>query len=704
MKLLLKNKNKTILRIMLLSIISLSSIIVQAQNVFTVTKTTDPDPFIYPFNNDDALCDPVMFGTLQWALKKVNNAATPSIINFNIPGSGSHIIALIGQPVVVGNQVTIDGYSQPQGEVIIQLPLGNGNLGNFVFWFSQASSNNTIIQGLHFSGYTDDGFDTYGIITSYNNNIIIRDNVFTNIKKDIFLGNSHTSQIYRNLFGVDKNGTNYPEFTGSVEAISVGYAGAGASNNVVGGIGDKQNTITNKGAGVRIVEGNHNLITRNKIYNNSQGAIRGITSTNQNDFKTKPTINTIVNLSNVTGTSNPGDIVELFGSTGSENANEYLTSVVADVNGNWSADLTAATTRTYISATATDVNNNTSELAISAEFVNNTCASCTKLKFCHPYLACTGKEVSFINQSINCIENPAFVWNFGDGSGASLSPVHIYSADGTYTVTLSYPSSGSCQAKSISSVINLFNDCMNPCVIPPVISVYASNSSICSGDSTVLAASGGVTYAWAPATGLSSTIGATVTASPIATTTYTVEGTNSNGCKNSSTITIIANPKPLITISGPSSICIGGTAILSANGATSYSWTPSTGLNTSSGSTVQATPAQTMVYTIIGTNENGCEDTNTISVTVNPVPTITVSDPSPICNGGSTILSSTGATTYSWSPATGLSATVGDLVKANPISTTTYTVTGTNSYNCTNTNSITVTLNPNCTNLCVESD
>ncbi len=60
--------------------------LVNAQPVFTVTKTTDPDPFIYTYNNDDSLCDPEMLGTLQWAIRKSNNTGGAAIINFNIPG------------------------------------------------------------------------------------------------------------------------------------------------------------------------------------------------------------------------------------------------------------------------------------------------------------------------------------------------------------------------------------------------------------------------------------------------------------------------------------------------------------------------------------------------------------------------------------------------------------------------------------------
>ncbi|NLP20969.1 MAG: hypothetical protein GX378_09445, partial [Bacteroidales bacterium] len=62
------------------------TVAVYCQNVYVVTKTTDPDPFTHKFDNIDSLCDPEMYGTLQWAINKVNNNTGDSRIEFNIPG------------------------------------------------------------------------------------------------------------------------------------------------------------------------------------------------------------------------------------------------------------------------------------------------------------------------------------------------------------------------------------------------------------------------------------------------------------------------------------------------------------------------------------------------------------------------------------------------------------------------------------------
>ncbi|MGV3587660.1 MAG: T9SS type A sorting domain-containing protein [Adhaeribacter sp.] len=79
----------------------------------------------------------------------------------------------------------------------------------------------------------------------------------------------------------------------------------------------------------------------------------------------------------------------------------------------------------------------------------------------------------------------------------------------------------------------------------PKILVATNATTITSGGSATLTASGAITYTWSPVTGLSSTTGATVTAKPTATTTYTVTGTDANGCSGTASITITVNTSGL---------------------------------------------------------------------------------------------------------------------------------------------------------------
>jgi hypothetical protein len=82
-------------------------------------------------------------------------------------------------------------------------------------------------------------------------------------------------------------------------------------------------------------------------------------------------------------------------------------------------------------------------------------------------------------------------------------------------------------------------------VINPLPTVDAGvDETICDGESVTLTASGASTYAWSPATGITPTTGPTVTANPTSTTTYTVTGTDANGCVDTDTVDVIVNPTP----------------------------------------------------------------------------------------------------------------------------------------------------------------
>jgi hypothetical protein len=233
--------------------------------------------------------------------------------------------------------------------------------------------------------------------------------------------------------------------------------------------------------------------------------------------------------------------------------------------------------------------------------------------------------------------------------------------------------------------------------VNPVFAIsLSSNTSICSGQSTTLNASGSASYSWSPATGLNTTTGNSVVASPVSTTTYTVTGTQ-NGCTSTSQVTVTVNPLPAISVSSAStSICAGQNILLAATGASTFLWSPSATLNASTGDSVIASPPSTTIYTVTGTL-NGCTASAQITVTVNPLPVLITSPDVTVCKGDTTVLAISGANTYVWSPSTWLNSTTGDSVIAVPFSTTTYFITATDINGCTSTASITLTLNPTLT-------
>lgn len=227
------------------------------------------------------------------------------------------------------------------------------------------------------------------------------------------------------------------------------------------------------------------------------------------------------------------------------------------------------------------------------------------------------------------------------------------------------------------------------CVGSAVVNVSVGNginvttntpAPICEGQSTSLSASGANSYVWSPATGLSSTTLSTVLAAPAQTTTYMVVGTT-NGCSDTAYVTVVVNTIPTVTVSQNTSICTGGSVSLSASGASSLIWSPSDGLNTTSGTSVNASPAQTTTYLVTG-SDNGCSGSAQVTVTVNPLPLVTVSPNTSVCAGQSVSLTAGGASSYSWSPSSGLNQNTGATVSASPLANTTYTVVGTDANGC----------------------
>ncbi|MES2374790.1 MAG: hypothetical protein V4557_19590, partial [Bacteroidota bacterium] len=156
-------------------------------------------------------------------------------------------------------------------------------------------------------------------------------------------------------------------------------------------------------------------------------------------------------------------------------------------------------------------------------------------------------------------------------------------------------------------------------VAGPSLGITPTSATICSGNATTLTASGGNTYSWSPSTGLSATTGASVTASPLNTTTYTVTSQNVSGCQSVGTVTVTVNT-PSIGVTSSATVCSGASMVLNATGGTTYSWYPSTGLSATTGASVTATPAVTTTYYVVGTDGNGCSATASSTLTLSTAP------------------------------------------------------------------------------------
>lgn len=146
-------------------------------------------------------------------------------------------------------------------------------------------------------------------------------------------------------------------------------------------------------------------------------------------------------------------------------------------------------------------------------------------------------------------------------------------------------------------------------------------------------------------------------------------GTYSNyiGLDNVTYTVPIACAPPAININpSVTDICsVGGSAMLTASGASNYTW--STGSNATS---INVSPTSTTIYTLTGSNIPGCVSTKTILINVVNPPTIAASNAT-ICVGGSTVLTASGASSYTWSNNSNNAS-----INVSPSSTTVYTVSG----------------------------
>ncbi|MCW3070487.1 MAG: hypothetical protein JWO44_377 [Bacteroidetes bacterium] len=258
-------------------------------------------------------------------------------------------------------------------------------------------------------------------------------------------------------------------------------------------------------------------------------------------------------------------------------------------------------------------------------------------------------------------------------NGATGNPITVSPAVTTsYTVT---GTTGGCSGTAVSTV-----------TIGGSMSVTVNSPTICAGQTANLVAGGATTYSWTA--GATSTGANTANAAPMATTSYTVTGT-SGGCTGTAISTVTVTPLPTVTVSSPA-ICNGSTATMTASGATGYTW--SAGATSTGVSTADATPSTTTSYTVTGT-QTGCSNTAVSTVTVNPIPVVTVNSPA-VCPGITANLIAGGATTYIWSA--GATSTGPNTADATPAVSTTYTVTGT-SLGCSATAISSVTVNSSLT-------
>ena len=273
-----------------------------------------------------------------------------------------------------------------------------------------------------------------------------------------------------------------------------------------------------------------------------------------------------------------------------------------------------------------------------------------------------------IDQTV-CAGNPVtlsgtgastYSWTNGILNGIAFIPV----SSTTYTVT-GTATNGCFASDQVVITVNSL----------PIVNAGV-NQTVCAGAAITLSGAGAITYAW------NNGVTNGVSFTPTATTTYTVTGTAANGCFATDQVLITVNPIPLIDAGVNQTVCAGSAVILTGSGAANLTW------NNGVTNNVSFTPVSTTTYTVTGTSANGCSAIDQVLITVNALPIVNAGADQTICEGSVVTLSGSGATSYVWNNG------VTNEISFTPVTSGTYSVTGTDANGCINTDFVTINILP----------
>ncbi|MEO6720414.1 MAG: PKD domain-containing protein [Ferruginibacter sp.] len=305
-----------------------------------------------------------------------------------------------------------------------------------------------------------------------------------------------------------------------------------------------------------------------------------------------------------------------------------------------------------------------------------------KLNFIDKML-CDAGSVSFADSSVSNDIITSYKWSFGDGQTAAIAnPVHPYTATGLYYPKLIITTKNGC-TDSISSAIP----------VKVVASPQIDLSKTADGCTPLAVTFTGLVtapdtsalnWSWVFGNGNFSSL-----KNP-AVENYTVSGiynvsltvTNSSGCIDTVGKQVNAFIIPTVSAGVDTTICKNIGVTLQATGANTYSWSPALKLSCTNCANPVATPDSVAKYVVRGFSGQGCSATDTVMVHVKYPFKIAYSKPASLCKGQDIKLFASGTDKFEWSPSTGLDNAFSALPTAQPDTTVTYRVIGTDDHGC----------------------
>lgn len=258
--------------------------------------------------------------------------------------------------------------------------------------------------------------------------------------------------------------------------------------------------------------------------------------------------------------------------------------------------------------------------------------------------------------TINIMPNTSSFWTNGATVVGTTNPLPVTPTTNTTYFFNSFDNTLGCSIVTQSVAV----------VVAPNPTITVNSGNICAGTSFSMVPTGASTYTYSSGSAV---------VSPLALSSYSVVGTSSLGCLSTNTAvsTVSVTASPTITVNS-GIVCAGETFTMVPTGGTSYTYT---------GGSAVVNPTTTTSYSVSATNTLGCVGNAVSTVVVNPLPVIVVPSAA-ICIGNSYTLAPTGAVTYTYSSGSNV---------VTPTSTTSYSVSGANSFGCVGSGVGTVTVN-----------
>lgn len=258
--------------------------------------------------------------------------------------------------------------------------------------------------------------------------------------------------------------------------------------------------------------------------------------------------------------------------------------------------------------------------------------------------------------------NTNYLWSGPGGFTSTLSTIST-ALPGNYVLTTN--NGNACSATTNSFYLSF------PAT---TLQVSASTSSICPANTATLSAVGASSQTWMPGSQTTSA----VAVSPVATTMYTVTGTNASGCAVQNTIVLTVAVVPVLQpVCSTPTVCAGSAATINLVSGNSPTWSP----GTLTGTSIVVSPTLATVYTVTAIGPSACNAQGTIAIgvyTSASIPLLPSSTTPSICVGATAAIVVNANGTATWQPG----ALTGNTISVSPAGTTVYSVVATNTDGC----------------------